>query len=118
MDTQTSKSSEDNSLKHSKLRKRNEGICETITCFNSERCCGWYKPRLVFIKLIIVFFVVLPTILSLLTYCLCFFIDSYLVTNDQLMFFALMNPFLVFLKSENDQDFDEDKARGKNIESI
>ena len=92
-----------------KRKKKKQGAL----CFNADCCCAFYKPRLIFVKLIVVFLIFLPTIFWIIQYCLFFLIDIKLLTNNELYIFAIGNPFLV-LKEENGSDED----RINNVSSI
>lgn len=82
---------------HSFRRKRKPHHLREYSClcfFNLDLCCGWYKPKVVYIKVILV-----------LTFFQCFLFFLYLslfmltpeeqLGTDITYFFAYFNPFLV-----------------------
>ena len=82
-------------------------------CFNADWCCSFYKPRLIFVKLIIIFLVFFPTIFWLIQYSVFLIVDVKLMSSKELAFFAFTNPFLVY----NDNGFTDDEKTA-NFNSI
>lgn len=76
------------------MKKRHTEEYRCLCCFNSELLCGWYKPRPLYVKLII-FFNILQCFFWFLYFSIVFMTKKYFLETNLTYFIALFNPFLL-----------------------
>ena len=87
--------------KKKKKNKYGNSEYQFLCCFNPDWCCGWYKPRVIFVQLIILLTLV-QAFIWVMEYCFYFMANP---RNPEvvLSYFWIFNPFLKFDKPDDDR---------------
>lgn len=80
--------------KKRRLKQRHAEEYRCLCCFNSEWLCGWYTPRPLHVKLIVMYNI-MQCFLWFIYYSIFLMTRRYFLETNLTYFYSLFNPFLL-----------------------